>query len=78
MNAPVWNPRALRTSASVTCSGPRKKPPLSRAPCSGGYRPVKMLAWAGSVSGAVVPAWSNRTPSRASASIAGVFTSVEP
>ena len=52
------------TSASVTCSGPRKNPPLSRTPCSGGNLPVKMLECAGSVSGAVVIACSKSTPSR--------------
>ncbi len=78
MNPPVANPFALSISASVVCSGFRKKPPLSRTPCSGGKRPVNMLECAGRVSGALDIACAKRVPSPASRSRAGVFTSVDP
>ena len=51
---------------------------LSRTPCSNGSPPVSIDAWEGSVSGACADAWSNTTPSAASATIAGMLFSLRP
>src|SRR5262245_46865832 len=52
--------------------------PFTRNPCSGGSRPVRIVACAASVSGALVKARSKRVPVAASLSKAGVAPSGAP
>jgi hypothetical protein len=71
---PVVNPPVCRSCASVGRSAGSVKPTLSRTPVSNGSSPVRIAVCEGSVCGECAYARLKTIPSRASASIAGVFT----
>ena len=74
---PVWYPSAFSSFGSVTDDS-RSRRSLATMPFLWAYWPVSRMARAGQQTGVLAKVWRNSSPSDASRSISGVFTSGLP